>query len=513
VSTLVKSKLPCPCGTSSDAYSLYSDGHGYCHSAFCKKPYHPPPDQEVTTEEVYTYEYIPIRGLSRETLERYGVRTKVDAKGVPVSLGFPYGDQSTKVRALDRKEFTFSNGKGAQPLFGMDRFSAGSHKYIFITEGEFDAMTLFQLTGYPAVSVQSGSSAKKDCVRAFDYLDSFERVYLCFDNDEAGQKALEQVLPMFAEKAFVLQLSQYKDANEYLQNDAQDDLIGIWKNTKRHVLENVVSSFDEFEECLNDDAVVEGIPYPFPSITQKTYGIRFGEIVLVTALEGRGKTEFVRAIEHSILKNTDHNLGIIHLEEGVARNLKGLAGYDLGKPIHLPDHAIPPKDVTDVIKRLAGRDDRLHIYKHFGSDDPDALLAAVRYLVTVAGCRIVVLDHITMVVSGLGMDDERKVLDYLSTRLRMLVEELNFALVLVSHINDDGKTRGSRNISKVANIWIKIDRDVEAETLEERNTSYITLGKNRFAAETGPVCKLYFDRETFRLSEVKPATLPPAGTQ
>ena len=33
----VKIHLPCPCGTSSNAFTVYEDGHGYCFRGGCEK--------------------------------------------------------------------------------------------------------------------------------------------------------------------------------------------------------------------------------------------------------------------------------------------------------------------------------------------------------------------------------------------------------------------------------------------------------------------------------------------
>jgi len=63
----------------------------------------------------------------------------------------------------------------------------------------------------------------------------------------------------------------------------------------------------------------------------------------------------------------------------------------------------------------------------------------------------------------------------------MLVQSLNFGVVFVSHVNDDGKTQGSRSISKIAHTWIHLDQNVAAETEEARNTTYLTVRKNRAA--------------------------------
>jgi hypothetical protein len=102
----------------------------------------------------------------------------------------------------------------------------------------------------------------------------------------------------------------------------------------------------------------------------------------------------------------------------------------------------------------------------------------------------------TMVVTDLLDADQTKLLDYLSTKPDMLVQTLDFGLIFVSHVNDDGKTRGSRNISKIAHTWIHLDRNVVAETEEARNTTYLTVRNNRSAHRTGPAGVLVFDPST-----------------
>lgn len=469
-------------------------------------------DSTTPTDTTFTYQYVSQRGISKETMEFFNVLTKVDADGVPHSVGFPYPNGAHKVRRLDKKEF-FSVGNMSVPqLFGMDRFSASSAKAITITEGEFDALAVYQLLGskYPVVSIRSASSALKDCGGGTDelsatlrrFLNSFEKIYLCLDNDEPGQRATREIARLFDfNKVYHVQMSQYKDANEYLVNGKEQEFRNIWFNARRFLPEGILSTQAEFDSIIDNSETKEGVPFPFPTLQSKTYGIRTGETYLFTALEGIGKTEIIRAIEYHLLKNTDANIGVIHLEESKERLLKGLAGYELATPVHLPTSAISNDEVKAALAKVIGRDERLHVYSHFGSDDPEVILDTIRFLVSACGCKYVFLDHISMVVSGLDTNDERKILDVITTRLAMMVEELDFALIFVSHINDDGLTRGSRNISKIAGTWVELSRNKEAATEEERNTTYLTIHKNRFGAQTGPAGTLHFDLSTFIVSE------------
>lgn len=505
-STIVDRHIPCPCGKSSDAYCTYDDGHGHCFS--CGKTFQETDrGNTVSVTGNFTYEYLPWRGISRETMASYKVLTKIAEDGKPHSIGYPYGEDSFKVRFLDKKDFTFVNHQASAPLFGMAHFSAGQARAITITEGEADALSAFQMLGskYPVVSVKGASSAKKDCTVARDYLNSFDRIYLCFDNDEPGQKAVREVASLFDfNKIYHVKPTRFKDANDYLQANAGEEFKSIWFNSKRFLPEGIISSFSDFAKIIKEGKNKETAPLPFPTLQGMTYGLRQGEATLFTALEGVGKTEVFRAIEVNLLRNTEHNLGIIHLEENEERMLKGIAGYDLGVPCHLPDSGIPDEEIITAYEKIIGRDDRLHAYGHFGSDDPEAIIDKIRFLVSACDCRYVFLDHITMVVTGLPDGEQTKALDYLSTKLAMMVEDLNFGLVFISHVNDEGLTRGSRNISKVAHTWVHMDRNVTAETDIQRNTTHLTVRKNRFAGRTGPAGRLVFDPSTFILKEVEP---------
>jgi len=518
MSDVVFYRLPCPHCTSSDAYHTYSDGHGYCFSC---SAYDPPSSYGDDLTDTYSIQYLPWRGITAESFAKYDVQTKVAHDGTPISIAFPYGRDRAKVRLITSKSFQMVGEEHPDdpPLFGQGVFNPGSSKYIIVTEGELDAISVFQiLRGHSgALSVRSASSAETDCKKARDYLNSFERIYLCFDNDEPGNSAKAKVARLFDyNKVYDLTLTKYKDANEYLsQEGGEDEFRDIFKNARKFQPEGIVSTLSEIISILQRDRKASIASYPFSELQRVTGGIRSGERVLFTALEGIGKTEYVRAIEHSILRNTDLNLGIIHLEEPQERSIRGLIGYELGAPTHLSNSVYSVDELTTRWQGLVKRDERVHFYSHFGSSDPNIILDRIRFMVAVLGCKIITLDHISMVVSGLGDSKERENLDYISTRLAMMTNELDFALIFVSHVNDEGLTRSSRNISKIADLWVHITRDHLHEDELVRNTSVLTVKKNRFTGLTGYAGKLYFNPKTFMLSEVPyvpEPVLPPVTT-
>lgn len=495
-SKIVEQHIPCPSCPSSDAFCTYDDGHGYCYSCNYYKP------REGDISDDYTYEYMSHRGIQRDVFEFYDCKTKIDSDGKPVSVGFPYPNKAVKVRTLP-KGFHSVGEMSKAGLFGRNKFGPGSNRSITITEGELDALSLYQVLRTPVVSVRSSSSAKLDASIDRSYLNSFERIYLAFDADEPGRTAATEVARLFDyNKVYDVRFpgAGRKDANDYLCAGEDTELRTIWTNSKKFLPDNLMSSLAEFEKEITKP-VKYGISLPFPTLNNMTYGLRTGEVFLITAQTGVGKTEIMHTILHKLLKETTDGVGAIFLEESKQRLLQALAGIELRRPVHLPDSGCDPSETVRALKQVVPTDDRLYVYNHFGSDSPDSLLDTIRFLVTARGCRWIFFDLISLAVTGLGGEREREALEYLSARLEILTQELDFGLVMVSHENDYGQTRGSRMIAANCHIHLQAKRDIAGTTDRSRMTTELILRKNRPTSMTGPAGNLLFDPITHTLNE------------
>lgn len=131
------------------------------------------------------------------------------------------------------------------------------------------------------------------------------------------------------------------------------------------------------------------------------------------------------------------------------------------------------------------------------------------------GCDFIILDHVSIAVSGLEGDNERKLIDILMTTMRSLVEETGVGLVVISHLKrPDGQQsheeggvtslsqlRGSGAIAQLADTVIGLERNQQAEG-KEKNLVRIRLLKCRFTGETGIAGYLWYNKETDRLEGV-----------
>jgi twinkle protein len=521
-----KTHVACPCGQSSDAFSYREDGSGYCFSAACKNPNILSNNKKERDYEDLSDEYIPKfyshRGISEKTFRKFNIMTKFakDTEGehkIPHSVGFPYPNGSFKVRLLDKKEF-FSSGPMSQAtLFLKNFFDPGSRRVITIVEGEYDALTATEILGPDSavVSVRSASSAVQDCKNEWDYINSFEKIVVNLDNDEPGQTAAKKVLQLFDfKKTYNLVLTKHKDVNSYVWDtktnqpvDDAKDYFQAWKGVKRHTPDNIISGNSSFRAALRQEREAMLATYPLPELQSKLFGIHAGEVIIIKALEKIGKTELFRLFEDHIFKTTKHPVGVIHLEEDSATTLKGMAAYYSQQPIHIPDSNASEDDIMSILEEINGPDEeRIFLRSSFDIEDEDAFINGVRFLASVGGCRIIFLDHISWLATGGDDQDERKKLDRIATRLKLLAKELGFALIMISHVNDNGQTRGSRYITKVCDTIININRDKVHPDEVERSKTYIEIeGARLMGATSGPAGYAIYDYDTHILTSPQKA--------
>jgi twinkle protein len=465
-------------------------------------------DGVMMTPDNAEYKFHSHRGISQRTFEFYGVYTEF-VEGEPTKIGFKYPNDAIKFREFSEKKFYSQGPMSEAGLFGKDKFDPGSKKSITITEGEYDALSVYEISNgnTAAVSVRSGSSARLDCTRDWDYINSFSRIILAFDADEVGQRAAKEVASLFDfQRVYHVTLNRHKDANAYLQAEEASDFYDAWAAAKRYAPDNIISTLAEFEESLKEAKEDILATYPFKQLQEKLYGLHAGEVIVFKGMEGIGKTEIFRAIEHHILSTTKHNVGILHLEEDNGETVKALAGYELQQPCGLPDSNVSNSEILKAVAKLAGpNEDRIHIHSSFDVEDEGGILDNIRFLVSASKCKFIFLDHISWLATGNETDDdERKKLDRISQKLKLLAKELRFCLIMISHVNDEGKTRGSRNITKVANTVIHLDRDVTSSDTPLRLSTFLTVEKARLrGAQTGKAGAVILDTSTFTLRDTK----------
>ena len=507
--------IPCEACGSKDNNSTYSDGHTFCFgckartsgtgAAVVSKP---KPKGDFLSGG---HQDLVARKITEDTCRKFSYQF-AHLNGNAVQIAPYYNKEgelvAQKIRGADKKFHIIGSLDDAQ-LFGAKLWHKG--KKIVITEGEIDCLSVSQAQGnkWATVSVPNGAAGAAKAIRKnLEYLNQFEEVVFMFDMDEAGQKAaLECAELLEAGKAKIATLPR-KDPNECLVAGKPDEIITAMWNAKTFRPDGVISGSDLWDQVSTNE-VIESVLYPWDELNKITLGARRGELVTFTAGSGIGKSAVVREITHHLLA-AGQTVGLLMLEENPKRTALGLMGIELNKPLHITREGVSDEDIKRAFDSTVGNE-RLYLYNHFGSSDLDNLLSRIRYLARGCGCNWIVLDHLSIVVSGIEGGDERRLIDLTMTMLRTLVEETGIGLFLVSHLKrpegksheEGGKTtlaqlRGSHAIAQLSDMVIGLERDQQGDN---PNITTLRVLKNRFTGQTGEAGYLDYNQETGRLVE------------
>ena len=524
----------CPSCGSKDNLAVYSDGHGHC---FGCGHWIPPTDlSEFSFSERKDYMNTPVkvkgfkgsipeRNITKEIAMKYGVRISHGEDGKINKHYYPYYHAKTgdilgyKERNIATKAFHIDGTNKGAGLFGQQAFKEGG-KYLTICEGELDALSINEMFDgkWAVVSLKNGAGgALRDIKENLDYIESFDNVVLCFDNDDAGNDAIKEVRDVISPNKLRIVKLPMKDASDMLMGGKIKDFIDTWWNAKGYTPAGIVSAEDTWE-YVKEDQNVKSIPYPWQQLNAVTYGFRQKELVTITSGSGMGKTSVMKELEHYILNNTDDNIAVIHLEETVGRAVKGITSVEHNLPLHLPEYEdkLTEKQKYDMwYKAVGSKTGRIFFFDHFGSIAEDSLISRIRTYAKGLDCKWIILDHLSIVVSDQeGFTDERKAIDSIMSKLRKIVQETGIGLFLVSHLkrpqgkaHEEGgqvslsELRGSAAIAQLSDMVIGLERNQQADDDRDRNTTILRVIKNRFSGLTGKAGELVYNKITGRLRE------------
>lgn len=499
------------CG-SSDGNAVYSNGTSYCF--VCGKwsttntiePY----KTRKTNMELLTIEpqALAKRKIPLDITKKfnYGVAYDKDSNLCQVANYYNKDKElvAQKLRYPD-KSFKFIGNPKDALMFGQHLW--GSGKKLVITEGEIDALSVATAFDgkYPVISIKNGSnSAKKEIAANLDYFNNFEEIYLWFDNDEPGRKAVADcvnILP--ADKVRIIRHTEYKDANEVLVYTGKAGVVNSFYNAEKYKPDDIVSPLDLLD--IVAEPIQQGFPYFYPKLTKLLYGRRFGEVVAVGAGVSVGKTDFIMS-QVAFDIEQGWKVATFMLEQSTKETLLRTAGKVDGIHYHLPNVVFEKEKLKETVSSFDGK---LYMFDNFGSNDWETISEKIRYMYHNYGIRIFYIDNLTAL--NAHAQDERRNLDGLMADVAGLSKELDIWVMLVSHLNppksgasheaggkvEQSQFTGSRAIMRWSMAMFGIERNTLHEDPQQRNKGLIRIIKDRFSGSaTGNTVGFYYDRDT-----------------
>lgn len=516
-SELVLAHQPCPDCGSSDALSEYSDGHTYCFACSTRKG----GDNKAESTQAKQLpggfkpgeiKELNARKISRETCKAFNYQLSLD-KSCQIAH---YTDDTgvviaQKLRFKDKTFGWLGDGKNAA-LFGKSLWRGADKRQIVITEGEIDALSVYEVTRgqVPVVSLQNGAqSAAKSVKHDLAWIESFESVVLCFDNDEPGIEAAKKVAAILSPgKAKIVELP-LKDANDMLKDGRTAELYTAIKAAKTFRPDGVLVGKDLSARAkVRKPAALA--TYPWEELNTITRGMREGELVTVTAGSGTGKTSFFTEIAYSLAVSQGITVGLMLMEESPEFSTHRLWGHYLNVPLQV-DIDQATDEQLDAAAAATTDTAKLVVYDHQGEGDLEAILGNIRYMIHALGCKVIFLDNLSTIVAGMDERDERRAIDKFMRSLWQFAQREKVVIFLAVHLkriegnkgHEDGAQtslshlRGSGAISSNSNLVIGLERNQQGD---DPDLTVVRILKNRLTGQTGVAGQLKYSRVTGRLT-------------
>lgn len=559
----------CPSCGSSDGLAVYDDGSCHCFIPGCgytivseeykeannksKKPKRKEVMQKE--EEKPTKEKPVITEEQKETVKSetgtkgHKFRNLEDKITVPFGVRYSYAEESGdvieqyypitqagelvgyKVREVPKDFRSIGRTGATTECFMQFKFTRGG-KYVVLTEGEIDALSAYQMfkayndnrgVDYEiaVVSATTGANSARQIANNYKFFDSFENIVIAYDNDTAGQKAIESIVKVLPKGKVKIMQMKHKDANEYLEKGDQKSFISDFYNAKSYTPAGVVGSSKLYEAMLSN-AIVEKVPLPpfMRKLDEMLGSIELGTIGVFAAGSGAAKTTVANEMIYYWLWNSPHKVGIVSLELTCAQYGQAMLSRHIQ---HKISRIRNPQEKLEFLQQshIKDRADELFLnsdgFDRFMLIDErdgsvETLQDKIEELIISCGCKVIVLDPLSDILDSLDISEQAVFMKW----CKSMIKNYNVTFIMIAHIRKSGNNKdaastgafipeeaitGSSTIFKSASWVVMMMRDKYNEDPIVKNTTKLVLSKNRSGGETGDAGELFYDNQTHVLHD------------
>ena len=426
------------------------------------------PHEVPCTDKSKVYAYFEQRKISRETLDALDVRQ--DSEGNAVFNYYDTNDVLTmvkykpshKVQHGQAKCWCQQNSDTAPLLFNMNRINVNSP--LLICEGEPDCLSAIEAGFKNAVSVPLGSSNLHWIDENLEWLDQFESIIICADNDDAGVKMQKECVPRLGSwRTKVVDIPAVpigntgrvtKDLNEILYVCGKDKVLELILDAKDSPVPSV-ADLSDVEPTEYED--VDGVTTGLKAIDDELMRLFFGTLTIVSGQPGSGKSSLLTQLACNSL---DNDIGTWlfsgELPNGVE---KSWFNYIFAGPRNITDaisrrgnpyKKISTTTLAEINKTYKGR---WHIYRDDYDNTLDKLIASMTDTVRKYGARCLILDNFMCIDTETSEEELRSQTDTIK-KLIEFAKKYQVAVILVCHPRkmDAGTNVGIYDIAGTSNI-------------------------------------------------------------
>jgi twinkle protein len=381
------------------------------------------------------------RGIRQSTLMDFGI---TEEKQYIPQVGkeqncivFNYFESGVLVNKKYRDgKKNFTQSKGGKPIFYNINSVVGAEK-VYIVEGEFDVLAMYQSGIKNVISLPSGANDNDDYwTNSNDYLQDVKRFVIAVDNDDKGLIIRDKIAH---------RLGRYRCSFiEWVGKDANDDLINnnilkSIKNEKTFPVTGTYNASDLSSDIL--DLYENGVPKTIAPTkrcfgdTKKIFSTLQGQLTVITGIPSHGKSNFLEWYILNLIDEYDLKASFFSPEHSpMEMHMANFIQKAVGKPFYKDIENVKKCDKTDIQRFVDWSKERLYLTGGGAGEvvDWDWLLEKFKEQLFNFGINIFIVDAWNKVQMPNGMFG-KDAIDQTLTKLTAFCQQNNVQVFLVAH--------------------------------------------------------------------------------
>ena len=392
------------------------------------------------------------RRIKQSTLMHFGITE--EKQYIPQTqkeancIVFNYFEGQTLINKKYRDgKKNFTQSKGGKPMFYNINSVVGSER-VYIVEGEFDVLAMFEAGVKNVVSLPSGANDNDDYwTNSKDYLNEVKEFIIAVDNDDKGLLIREKIAHRLGKYRCKFIEWKGKDANDdLLSGDIQTSL----SNEQKFPVDGTFS-FSDLRGGIYD-LYNSGIPKTM-SLTKNcfnglgnVFSTMRGQLTVVTGIPSHGKSNFLEWYLLNLIDEHEVKVSVFSPEHNpMELHMTNFMQKAIGKPFFGDVDGVKKIDSEDIERFGKWSEGRLYLTGGGAGEvvDWDWLFDKFKEQIFTFGIDVFVIDAWNKVQMPKGLSGKEGI-DTILTRITAFCQQNNVQVFLVAHPtkmrkNDNGK--------------------------------------------------------------------------
>ena len=246
-----------------------------------------------------------------------------------------------------------------------------------------------------------------------------------------------------------------QDVNEIL-DQAESKIFGISENMVKqsyvHVKDVVKDTIEMVDKLFNKKELITGLPTGFMDLDEATTGFHPGDLIVIGARPGMGKTAFCLNVVTNAAISEKRPIAVFSLEmtkeQLVLRMICSEAEVD-SKAVRSGYHS------KEDYRKLVNAAGRLADVPIFIDDSFNTVLdirAKARRMKAEHGLGLIVIDYLQLMSGANASTSREQVISEISRSLKSLAKDLSVPIIVISQLNRSCEMRGTDKRPLIADL-------------------------------------------------------------